>query len=148
MSRSDSKLCQAPRGQLTSFCLKTARGRGVVAAKQSLLHCRTRRWGGWGWGGNEWHIHQTNCQTIVCFLLRSSEYRCWTRPAEVPGLHFPSTQYRCRISQGGGVHFFSSTDSLMKPFRQVTGTVSTLSVLNLFTFADRHRLELWLRIVA
>lgn len=103
-----------PRGQLTSFCLKTARG--VVAAKQSLLHCQTRRWGGDG-GRNEWHIHQTNCQTIVCFLLRSSEYRCWTRPAEVPGLHFPSTQYRCRISQActRGVLFFSSTDSLIKP---------------------------------
>lgn len=26
------------------------------------------------------HIHQKNCQTIVCFLLISPEYGCWTRP--------------------------------------------------------------------
>lgn len=34
------------------------------------------------------HIHQKNCQTIVCFLLISCEYCCRTRPAEVHSQHF------------------------------------------------------------
>lgn len=52
----------------------------------SLLHCQTRRrWGVTRRIGT--YIKRTAKQLSV-FLLISSEYCCWTRPGEVPGLHF------------------------------------------------------------
>ena len=96
MTRPDSKLCQVPRkshasGRPSCFSWKMAMAAaagGEVCFRKtiSLLHCQTRRrWGVTRRIGT--YIKRTAKQLSV-FLLISSEYCCWTRPGEVPGLHF------------------------------------------------------------
>ncbi len=86
MSRPDSKLCQVPRKSCLgpAELLQLEDGGGGPFQENNLSPALSDRG---GYPANR-HIHQKNCQTIVCFLLISSEYCCWTRPAEVPGLHF------------------------------------------------------------
>lgn len=87
MSGPDSKLCQVPRKSRPgpAELLQLEDGGGGLFQENNLSPALSE--GGGGYPANR-HIHQRNCQTIVCFLLISSEHCCWTRPGEVPGLHF------------------------------------------------------------
>lgn len=106
MSRLDSKLCQVPHKSSLgpAELLQLGDGGGGLFQENNLSPTLSDKG---GYPANR-HIHQKNCQTIVCFLLISSKYCCWTRPEEVPGLHFflqHNTGAEFNSSVLGGVYF-------------------------------------------
>lgn len=112
MSRPDSKWCQVPHKSCLwpAKLLQLGDGGGGLFEENNLppaLSDMVVVGGGRGGYAANRHIHQKNCQTIVCFLLISFEYCCWTRPGEVPGLHFFFFSPSCNTIQVqlGGVDF-------------------------------------------
>lgn len=94
MSGADGKLCQVPRKSSPgpAELLQLEDGGGGPFQENNLSPALSDEGGVVVVGGGftrriGTYIKRTAKQLSV-FLLISSEYCCWTRPGEVPGLHF------------------------------------------------------------